>query len=183
MYHFLTKTKESNDSPAIDAIPRPAQTSIQAEMTAATALFMIPTALIFPALLRKANTPPSSATLSRATQPKHHNGHQWQGFEGNEYGISLHERILNAQNDDFDAALSAGETPRGPVCTWRCRKAPEKGHTLREESGLLCLRCCFVFPFSICSSSKSQAVCVSSARNRLRTGTRQMGRERVRYAG
>lgn len=34
-------------------------------MTAVTALFMIPTALVFPALLRKANTPPSSMTLAR----------------------------------------------------------------------------------------------------------------------
>lgn len=35
-------------------------------MTAVTALFMIPTALVFPALLRKANTPPKSVTLSRS---------------------------------------------------------------------------------------------------------------------
>lgn len=35
-------------------------------MTAVTALFMIPTALVFPALLRKANTPPSSVTLTRS---------------------------------------------------------------------------------------------------------------------
>lgn len=34
-------------------------------MAAVTALFMIPTALVFPALLRKANTPPSSVTLKR----------------------------------------------------------------------------------------------------------------------
>lgn len=34
-------------------------------MTAVTALFMLPTALVFPALLRKANTPPSSMTLTR----------------------------------------------------------------------------------------------------------------------
>ena len=34
-------------------------------MAAVTALFMIPTALVFPALLRKSNTPPSSVTLKR----------------------------------------------------------------------------------------------------------------------
>lgn len=38
---------------------------VQAKMTAVTALFMIPPALVFPALMRKANTPPPSVTLTR----------------------------------------------------------------------------------------------------------------------
>lgn len=37
-------------------------------MTAVTALFMIPTAMIFPALLRRANTPPASVTLRRESR-------------------------------------------------------------------------------------------------------------------
>ncbi len=37
-------------------------------MAVVTALFMVPTALVFPALLRKANTPPSSVTLMRPRQ-------------------------------------------------------------------------------------------------------------------
>ncbi|CAM9773342.1 unnamed protein product [Scytosiphon promiscuus] len=37
----------------------------KAQMTVVTALFMIPTALVFPALLRQANTPPRSITLKR----------------------------------------------------------------------------------------------------------------------
>lgn len=35
-------------------------------MTVASALFMLPAGLIFPALLRAANTPPASQTLKRA---------------------------------------------------------------------------------------------------------------------
>lgn len=35
-------------------------------MTVTTALFMIPTALVFPVLLRKANTPPISGTVTNA---------------------------------------------------------------------------------------------------------------------
>lgn len=37
----------------------------QAQLTVMTALFMIPAAVIFPALLRLANTPPASVTLTR----------------------------------------------------------------------------------------------------------------------
>lgn len=44
---------------------------LQAKMTAVTALFMIPPAFVFPALLRKANTPPSSVTLSRSRWDEH----------------------------------------------------------------------------------------------------------------
>ena len=39
---------------------------MQVEMTVVSALFMLPTGLIFPALLRAANTPPASQTLKRA---------------------------------------------------------------------------------------------------------------------
>lgn len=37
----------------------------QAQMTVVTALFMIPTAIIFPTLLKRANVPPPSSTLKR----------------------------------------------------------------------------------------------------------------------
>ena len=81
-------------------------------MTAATALFMIPTALVFPALLRKANTPPSSFTLSRARKTVDKNEHQWQPLGGNEYGImSEHDRVLYGQHENFRVALSAGKEP------------------------------------------------------------------------
>ncbi|CAM9330890.1 unnamed protein product, partial [Hapterophycus canaliculatus] len=87
-----------------------------AEMTAATALFMIPTALVFPALLRKANTPPSSATLTRvrALRRKHVNGRQ--SLHAGENSGSHHGRLVQAQREDFEATLAAARAkPRNHV--------------------------------------------------------------------
>lgn len=83
-------------------------------MTAATALFMIPTAIIFPALLRKANTPPSSSTLCRARKSTPKKGRRWHVYGGSEHGTTEHDRILKAQHEDFHVALSAGKTTRVP---------------------------------------------------------------------
>lgn len=41
---------------------------MQVEVTVVSALFMLPAGLIFPALLRAANTPPASQTLRRAEE-------------------------------------------------------------------------------------------------------------------
>ncbi|CAN0008011.1 unnamed protein product, partial [Ectocarpus sp. 12 AP-2014] len=60
----------------------------KAEMTAATALFMIPTALVFPAMMRLANTPPSSETLTRVR--KHKTAHKRQPQGGNKQLMNQH---------------------------------------------------------------------------------------------
>lgn len=81
-------------------------------MTAAPAFFMLPTALVFPALMRKANTPPSSATLSRARRPTAKNEHHPGVCVINEQVMHDHEQILHAQHEDFRGALSAGKATR-----------------------------------------------------------------------
>ncbi|CAM9181833.1 unnamed protein product, partial [Ectocarpus sp. 8 AP-2014] len=76
----------------------------KAEMTAATALFMIPTALVFPAMMRLANTPPSSETLTRVR--KHKTAHKQQPQGGNKQLMSQHDRLVKTQREEFHAALS-----------------------------------------------------------------------------
>lgn len=79
-------------------------------MTTVTALFMIPTAVIFPTLLREANSPPSSVTLRRK-QPARAGQRKW--MEGN--GRSMNQLDLDdeidEQDEDFDDAWFAGECP------------------------------------------------------------------------
>ncbi|CAM9582299.1 unnamed protein product, partial [Ectocarpus sp. 8 AP-2014] len=88
----------------------------KAEMTATTALFMIPTALAFPAMMRMANTPPSSQTLPRVR--KHHNVLGPQPFRRHEQVIGLEDGLVKMQHEEFHAALSARATPK---------KAPMRG--------------------------------------------------------
>ncbi|CAM9572739.1 unnamed protein product [Scytosiphon promiscuus] len=89
----------------------------KAEMTAATALFMIPTALVFPTLLRKANTPPSSVTLTRVRllrRRRHVRGGQ--PLDDNHDSGSHHGRLMEAQREDFQATLAAARAkPRNPM--------------------------------------------------------------------
>ena len=81
-------------------------------MTAVTALFMIPTALVFPALLRKANTPASSMTLARRRRvqrqivrtrhtPKRGGGSTQQGKRGN------HEKAEEAE--ECESVILSGD--------------------------------------------------------------------------
>lgn len=96
-------------------------------MTAVTALFMIPTAVVFPYLLRKANTPPSSVTLSRVRKSAHKkHGQRRHSVGDDEHGMNEHDRLVKAQDEDFDAALSAGTATRASCIFLLCyRKAPE----------------------------------------------------------
>ncbi|CAM9917336.1 unnamed protein product [Ectocarpus fasciculatus] len=74
----------------------------KAEMTAVTALFMIPTALAFPAMMRIANTPPSSGTLALARTKKNAKQHH-------DHNMDEHDQLVKTQHEDFQAALSHGE--------------------------------------------------------------------------
>ena len=85
-------------------------------MIAATASFMIPIAVVFPALLRTANTPPSSATLSRARSSADKKEHRWHVLAGGEHGMSEDARIFKAQQEDFHGPLSAGKATRVLLC-------------------------------------------------------------------
>ncbi|CAM9106341.1 unnamed protein product [Ectocarpus fasciculatus] len=86
----------------------------KAEMTAATALFMIPTALVFPALMRLANSPPSSETLTRVR--KHKTAHKQQPRGGYIQLMSQHDRLVKTQREEFKAALSdARAKPKNPM--------------------------------------------------------------------
>lgn len=96
-------------------------------MTTVTALFMIPTAVIFPTLLREANSPPSSVTLRRKLLARSEHRH-W--GEGN--GRSVDQRDsddeMSEQDDDFDDALLVGEGCRARECEFtRNRFAVYKG--------------------------------------------------------
>lgn len=81
----------------------------QAMMTTVTALFMIPTAVIFPTLLREANCPPSSVTLRRKPPARAEPARHW----GEGHGRSMDHLYLDDDFDDedadFDEALLAGE--------------------------------------------------------------------------
>ncbi|CAM9368841.1 unnamed protein product, partial [Ectocarpus sp. 8 AP-2014] len=71
----------------------------KAEMTAVTALFMIPTALVFPAMMRIANTPPSSGTLALVRKNK--NTKQLQPFEHHNHRMDQHDQLIETQHEGF----------------------------------------------------------------------------------
>lgn len=87
-------------------------------MTAATALFMIPTALVFPAMMRIANTPPSSETLTQVR--KHKTAHKQQPLGGYEQVMSQHDRLVRTQREEFHVALSDGELRVGKRPSLNC---------------------------------------------------------------
>lgn len=95
----------------------PTASAEQAEMTAATALFMIPTALVFPALLRKANTPPSSVTLTRVRRLRRKHVFERPSMDDGEKPESYHGRLVETQREDVHTTLAAGE----------CRSADDIG--------------------------------------------------------
>ena len=80
-------------------------------MTAVTALFMLPAALVFPSLLRKANTPPPSATLAwrRRRHREITNGRHLREMSDEDYAKSRYEQAAREMHEDFMAALKAGE--------------------------------------------------------------------------
>lgn len=77
-------------------------------MTAVTALFMLPTAVIFPALLRRANTPPSSVTLERAARLRRRVNRMHQGLKDDNFNDE-EDGSFDLQRQDFTEALNAGE--------------------------------------------------------------------------
>ena len=97
-------------------------------MTAATALFMIPTALVFPAMMRIANTPPSSKTLIRVRKEKI--AHKQQPFGGDEHVMSQHDRLVKTQREEFHAALSDGELQVGKKTSRNSVSRPNQGTPL-----------------------------------------------------
>lgn len=80
-------------------------------MTTATALFMLPTAVIFPALLREANSPPASVTLRRKNPPprteKHHD-RQWHDLIGRSSNALHLDDVLDQESEDSEEVLNAG---------------------------------------------------------------------------
>ncbi|CAM9275625.1 unnamed protein product [Ectocarpus sp. 4 AP-2014] len=76
----------------------------KAEMTAVTALFMIPTALAFPAMMRSANTPPSSDTL--ALVRKHKTAKQLRLLENHTHYMDQHDQLVKTYHEDFQATVS-----------------------------------------------------------------------------
>ena len=78
-------------------------------MTTATALFMLPTAIIFPTLLREANTPPASVTLRTKQTPRP----EQQDHSHDVRGHGMTERnsydILEEESEDSEEGLDAGE--------------------------------------------------------------------------
>lgn len=77
------------------------QTS-QAQMVAVTALFMIPTALVFPALLRKANTPPSSMTLSRTRRVQRQIGQKQHVSKRGGRNMRQQNRLVNEKDEECE---------------------------------------------------------------------------------
>ena len=80
--------------------PHTTDRNVQAKMTAVTALFMVPTALVFPALLRKANTPPSSVTLSRPRWDQRHAGHEQSVRVQDGYSMRGRGRLGKEQSEE-----------------------------------------------------------------------------------
>lgn len=88
----------------------------QATMTVATALFMLPTVVVFPMLLRLANTPPASVTIARRNRKLT----SWYRGEDTTSHSNLQDdsRIWvedkdSLIQDDFNPVLQAGERFRG----------------------------------------------------------------------
>ncbi|CAM9207243.1 unnamed protein product, partial [Ectocarpus fasciculatus] len=85
----------------------------KAQMTAATALFMIPTALVFPVLLRKANTPPISRTVTNARRAREGASFKENPGRHAQYGVLRHRRpqdMKAPQDDEQETALSTKRT-------------------------------------------------------------------------
>eukprot|EP00903_Cladosiphon_okamuranus_P011441 g10779.t1 len=101
------------------------QATIQAKakMTAVTALFMIPTAWVFPALLRKANTPPSSATLSRSRRDKR----QVDGEKSTHIRDGRSMRHLDRPNKDQSEQVSEADPRSGTQGSLRESGTPFEG--------------------------------------------------------
>ena len=82
-------------------------------MTVVSALVMLPAGVLFPALLRAANTPPASQTLDRVVRKETPEGPNH----------DLHDQLFREQVErdaDFQSALRDGE--RGPcVRVWEIR--------------------------------------------------------------
>ncbi|CAM9632430.1 unnamed protein product [Ectocarpus sp. 6 AP-2014] len=76
----------------------------KAEMTVVTALFMIPTALAFPSMMRSANTPPSSDTL--ALVRKHKTAKQLRPFEDHDHYMGQDDLLVKTHHEDFQATVS-----------------------------------------------------------------------------
>ncbi|CAM9611479.1 unnamed protein product, partial [Laminaria digitata] len=74
-------------------------------MTTVTALFMLPTAVIFPTLLREANSPPSSVTLRRRQQQPARGAER----ENNRPWIEGDGRSVNRQRDLYDDEMDEEE--------------------------------------------------------------------------
>lgn len=72
-------------------------------MVVATALFMMPTELLLPAMLRLANTPPTSSSVIRG---QHRLVRKQPPDEGKV--ISMHEELLLKQQADFERVLKQG---------------------------------------------------------------------------
>lgn len=92
--------------------------STQVEMTVVSALLMLPTGVIFPALLRAGNTPPASQTLNRVAVRQ-------EEPEGPNH--DLHDELQREQDervDDFRTALQDGER--------LCQYVPARGHSLHR---------------------------------------------------
>lgn len=83
--------------------------------TVITALFMIPTAVVFPALLRRANTPPPSVTLKSRTVTR------W-SKRGEERSKSAGYQdedgdLLKGDKSDFSQVFNAGESDFNGLCS------------------------------------------------------------------
>ena len=79
-------------------------------MAAVTALFMMPTALVFPALLRIANTPPSSATLARARPVRRQSGGEQGLHKHIARGLQQPNRpVRHRDGESSDQEITPGE--------------------------------------------------------------------------
>lgn len=86
---------------------------LQVQMTIVTALFMLPTAIVFPMLLRLANTPPSSLTLLRRRHWERRRTHRFSGDpeSHDEYRADvLYQHHHKRREEDFAETLKSGES-------------------------------------------------------------------------
>ncbi|CAM9224561.1 unnamed protein product [Ectocarpus sp. 12 AP-2014] len=93
----------------------------KAQMTVTTALFMIPTALVFPVLLRKANSPPTSGTVTKAGRARHDAPFKENSRRHAQHGVLGHHHPLDKKtpHDEQQPALSTKRSSvvRGTVVT------------------------------------------------------------------
>lgn len=79
-------------------------------MAVVTALFMMPTAVVFPALLRLANTPPASDTLVSAKRAQYQiESERLMPPRASVKLRSEYEETLERKDEDFMKALGRGE--------------------------------------------------------------------------